>query len=201
MAKTKNPRYVSPVGAAGYPYLLKPDTQFNPDGEYKVKLQIPAGEAANKLVSFLDEQFDLAVEKAKEQNQGKKIKAADAPYQVDDETGNVSVNFKLKAKVTPKNGDPFEQRPAVLDAKLKPIPNTTKIGNGSKMKVSDEVVPFFTSLIGAGITLRLKAVQVLELVEFSGGGDFGFEAEDGFEATTTDDNGFSEDDSETDEDF
>lgn len=165
MAKTKNPRYVTPAGIAGYAYLLKPDTKFNPDGEYKVKLQIAAGDDANKLVSFLDEQFELAVKKAKEENTGKKIKDADAPYQVDEDTGNVTVNFKLKAKVTPKNGDAFEQRPAVLDAKLKPIPANTKIGNGSKIKISYEVVPFFTALIGAGITLRLKAVQVLELVE------------------------------------
>lgn len=198
--KPKNPRYVTPAGTAGYPYLTKPDTQFNPDGEYKVKLQVAAGDAANKLVTFLDEQFELAVEKAKEQNQGKKIKSADAPYQVDEDTGNVTLNFKLKAKVTPKHGDAFEQRPAVLDAKLKPISQNVKVGNGSTIKVSYEVIPFYTALIGAGITLRLKAVQVLELREVTGGGDFGFEAEDGFEATTTDDNGFSEDDTQ-DSDF
>jgi hypothetical protein len=37
--------------------------------------------------------------------------------------------------------------------------------------------------MGFGMTLTLKAVQVLELVEFGGGGNassFGFEDEDGF---------------------
>lgn len=35
-----NPRFVSPLGVAVYPYLHKPDVKFNKDGEYKTTLRI-----------------------------------------------------------------------------------------------------------------------------------------------------------------
>lgn len=200
MTKQKLPRYVTPAGTAQYPYLSKPDTKFNPDGEYKVKLEIPADQA-QELTTFLDEQFEQAVAKAKKDNAGKKIKEGNSPYEVAD-NGNVVVNFKLKAKVTPKNGEPFEQRPAVFDAKGKPTKDT-KVGGGSTLKIAYEVIPYYTAIAGAGISLRLKAAQVINLVEFSGGASadaYGFGEEDGYEAedNSAESNGFNE---ETDEDF
>lgn len=182
--KNKRPRYVSPMGIAQYPYLSAPDTKFNPDGDYKVNLEV-SGEEASKLTTFLDEQHELAVANAKKENTGKKIKEGDLPYSVNEETGKVSFKFKLKAKVTPKNGEAFEQRPALFDAKGKPLGNDIKIGGGSKLKVSFELVPYYTAIAGAGVSLRLKAVQVIDLVEYSSGGSgesYGFGKEDGYEA-------------------
>jgi hypothetical protein len=195
MTKSKNPRYVSPAGIAQYPYLTKPDTKFNPDGEYKLKLEIPADQAQD-IVTFLDEQHELAQAKAKKDNPGKKIKEGSAPYEVNEDTGKVSVSFKLKAKVTPKSGDPFEQKPAIFDAKGKPLQDA-KIGGGSKVKVAYELVPYYTAIAGAGVSLRMKAVQVIDLVEYGGGAGadaYGFGEEDGYEAENTpaEQNGFGE---------
>lgn len=203
MSKVKNTRYTTPAGIAQYPYLTKPDTKFNPDGEYKISVEIP-GASAQDIVTFLDEQFAVSVAKAKKENPGKKIKEGDVPYSVNDDTGAVTVRFKLKAKVTPKMGDPFEQRPALFDAKGKPIGADAKIGGGSKVKVAYELVPYYTAIAGAGISLRLKAVQVINLVEFSGGASseaYGFGQEEGYEAEDTPaaQNGFAEETS--DEDF
>ncbi len=198
---TKVPRYTTPKGTAKYPWLSQPDTKFNPDGEYKVSLVLPV-EQADTIMQFLDEQMALAEAKAKKDNPGKKVKVADAPYSVDEETGEFSVNFKLKAKVIPQKGDSFEQKPAVFDAKGKPLQGVN-VGGGSQIKVSYEVYPFYTALIGAGISLRLKAVQVIDLVEFSGGANaanYGFEEEDGFEAEP-DNSPFKDDDEENPEDF
>lgn len=202
MSKTKNPRYTTPAGIAQYPYLTKPDTKFNPDGEYKISVEIP-GAAAQDIVTFLDEQFAASVAKAKKENPGKKIKEGDVPYSVNDDTGKVTVRFKLKAKVTPKQGDPFEQRPALFDAKGKPIGADAKIGGGSKVKVAYELVPYYTAIAGAGVSLRLKAVQVIDLVEFSGGASseaYGFGEEEGYEAEDTPaaQNGFADETSDTD---
>jgi hypothetical protein len=201
MSKAKNPRYTTPAGVAQYPRLTTPDTKFNPDGEYKVKLEIP-GDSATDLVTFLDEQFELAVAKAKKENPGKKIKEGNAPYETDEDTGKVVVNFKLKAKVTPKNGEPFEQRPALFDAKGKPIKDVN-VGGGSTMKVAYEIVPYYTAIAGAGISLRLKAAQILNLVEYSGGASaegYGFGEEEGYEAedNSAESNGFSETSDEAD---
>jgi hypothetical protein len=195
MSKPKLPRYVTPAGTAQYPYLNKPDTKFNPDGEYKLKLEIPADKAQD-IVTFLDEQFAQSVAKAKKENPGKRIKEADLPYQVNEDTGTVAVSFKLKAKVTPKNGDPFEQRPAIFDAKGKPLKDVN-VGGGSTVKVAYEVIHFYTALIGASVSLRLKACQVIDLKEYSGGAGadaFGFGEEDGYEAedTSAAGNGFNE---------
>lgn len=202
MSKVKNPRYTTPAGIAQYPYLTKPDTKFNPDGEYKISVEIP-GAAAQDTVTFLDEQFAASVAKAKKDNPGKKIKEGDVPYSIAEDTGKVTVRFKLKAKVTPKQGDPFEQRPALFDAKGKPIGAEAKIGGGSKVKVAYEMVPYYTAIAGAGISLRLKAVQVIDLVEFSGGASseaYGFGQEEGYEAEDTPavQNGFAEETSDTD---
>ena len=201
MSKPKLPRYVTPAGTAQYPYLTKPDTKFNPDGEYKLKLEIPADKTQD-IVTFLDEQFAASVAAAKKENPGKRVKEADPPYLVNEETGTVAVSFKLKAKVTPKNGDPFEQRPAIFDAKGRPIKDVN-IGGGSTVKVAYEVLPFYTAVVGAGISVRLMACQVINLVVFSGGAGadaYGFGEEDGYEAedNSAAGNGFNEESSEED---
>lgn len=198
---TKIERYTTPKGTAKYPWLSTPDTKFNPDGEYKTSLVLPL-EEADTIMQFLDEQMAKSIAQAKKDNPGKKVKEADAPYSVNEETGEFSVNFKLKAKVFPQKGEPFEQKPAVFDAKMIPLKGVN-VSGGSTIKVSYEVYPFYTALIGAGISLRLKAVQVLNLVEFSGGAGaeaYGFEKEDGFEAESNNSQ-FEEDDEENPEDF
>lgn len=204
MTKLKNPRYTTPAGIFQYPYLNKPDTKFNPDGEYKLKLEVPADQASD-LVAFLDEQHEAAVAKAKKENAGKKIKEGNQPYEVNEDTGKVVVSFKLKAKVTPKNGDPFEQRPALFDAKGKPL-SDVNIGGGTKGKIAYEVVPYYTAIAGAGISLRLKAAQVIDLKQFSGGAGadaFGFGEEDGYEAeeSAAEQNGFTNENGEESDDF
>jgi len=48
------------------------------------------------------------------------------------------------------------------------------------MKIAYSLVPYFTPMLGAGITARIKAVQVIELVE---GKQMNlFDKEDGYEA-------------------
>lgn len=195
---TKQPRYTTPKGTAKYPWLSVPDTKFNSDGEYKVTLVVPV-EEADTILQFLDEQMSASEAKAKKENPGKKVKVADAPYKVDEENGNVEINFKLKARVNMQNGDSFEQKPALFDAKGKPIQDVN-VGGGSKIKVSYECVPFYTALIGAGVSLRLRAVQVIDLVEFTGGADasaYGFEEEEGYAAQAEDNPFNNAEDNET----
>ena len=49
------------------------------------------------------------------------------------------------------------------------------------MKVAYQLIPYNTPMLGAGISARLKAVQILKLVE--GQNQNIFKEEDGFEAT------------------
>lgn len=207
--KARNPRYVTDTGTAIYPYLIEPDTEYNPEGEYKVKLRLsPDSEvydakrkSLGTMQEFLDEMLEKSVEKAKQENKGK-IKEADAPYSFDDDNGDLLVNFKLKARGQTRDGKEFTQAPALFDAKGKPF-DGDEIWGGSKIKVSFEVVPFYTKLIGAGITLRLKAAQIIELRQGGGASaeDYGFGEEEGYEAEDeAADSGFaSEDDTPADD--
>lgn len=202
MTKPKNERFTTPAGIAGYPYLTKPDTKFNPDGEYKVDLTLPS-ESANDIVTFLDERHQAAVEKAKKENPGKKIKEGNLPYDTA-ETGDVKVKFKLKAKGKTKAGEEFTQKPALFDAKGKPLSDVS-VGSGSKIKVAYECVPYYTAIAGAGVTLRLKAVQVIDLKEYTGGagaGAYGFGEEEGYEASDeAQENGFNNEEESDEKDF
>lgn len=204
MTTQKKPRFTTPTGIAQYPWLNKPDTKFNPDGEYKVNLEVDT-DAAQKLVTFLDEQFAQAVAEAKKANPGKKIKEGSPGYDVNEETGKVTFKFKTKAKVTTKSGDTFDQKIALFDAKGKPLTNAPNIGGGSKVKVSFEIMQYYTAMAGAGLSLRVKAVQVIDLVEFSGGASaeaYGFGEEEGYESKAkTDDNEFTDETEEEVEDF
>lgn len=205
MNKPKKPRYTTPAGTAQYPYLTKPDTKFNPDGDYKVNLELPVAEA-QEVIAFLDEQFAVALAQAKKDNPGKKIKEGSPGYEINEDAGTAVLKFKTKAKVTTKSGDSFTQRVALFDAKGKPITTAPNIGGGSKVKVSYEVMPYYTAIAGAGLALRVKAVQILNLVEFSTGGNagaYGFGEEEGYEASAaaTDNNEFSDETEEETEDF
>lgn len=214
--KNRNPRFVTETGIAIFPYLVEPDTEYNADGEYKVKLRLsPDAEVFdNKRKSlgsfqvFLDDLLEQAVEKAKQENKGR-IKEADAPYTIDEDNGDLLVNFKLKASGTTRDGKEFTQAPALFDAKGKPFEGE-EIWGGSRIKVSFEAVPFYTKLIGAGITLRLKAAQIIELRQGGGASaeNYGFGEEEGYEdeddaannGFASDDDEYSEEDTSSDDD-
>lgn len=198
-AKKKLEQVTSPEGIAQFPWLHKPDTKFNPDGDYKVTLALPAkAKETKEFIAKLDEAYDAAVEKAKAEvaekkgaAAAKKIKLADKPYKLEEDkdtgkpTGNMLVNFKLKAKVkSKKDGEVYEQHPHIFDAKGKRLAVTPRVGGGSKIKTSAFLVPFYTAQVGAGLTLRLRAVQLIELVEFGDGNatSYGFGEEEGYEA-------------------
>lgn len=178
MSKSNAVKVVSPRGIAVYPWLNKPDTKFNEAGEYRVRLKLEPGQEADDFIEKLEAIHAQSVETAKKENPGKKIKVADLPI-TEDETGAKLVTFKLKASGLRKDGTPFTQKPALFDSKLNPLPEGVVVGGGSTLQISAEAAPFYTAIVGAGITLRLKAVKVSKLVEFgSGAAASGFEADD-----------------------
>lgn len=126
------------------------------------------------------------------------FKSADLPYKDDPENeGQYIVNFKMNASYKDKtSGKVKELKPALVDAKKKTLNPKLKIGGGSQIRVSFQIIPFFTEAVGYGISLRMGGVQVLELVEFSGNSaeSLGFEEEDGFESS--EDSGDDSDDTD-----
>ena len=173
------PTKVSVAGEAVYPHLVKPDVRFNEFGEYKVTLKL-SQQDASQMVKDIDQAIEDSLAKAEKDNKGKKIKSAPKPYK--EESGNVFFKFKMKASgVNKRTQEKFTQRPQLLDAKKNPIASNTSIWGGSIMKVAYQPVPYYTPMLGAGVSLRLKAAQIIKLVE--GKTDNVFKEEDGFETT------------------
>ena len=120
--------------------------------------------------------------KVSSEAKGKKIKpAATKPYKL--EGDNVFFKFKMRASgKNKKTNEMFSQRPSLFDAKKNPIPASQSIWGGSLMKVAYQLIPYHTPMLGAGVSARLKAVQILKLVE--GQSQNIFKEEDGFETDT-----------------
>ena len=78
------------------------------------------------------------------------------------------------------------KRQAVVDAKRTPMTDEIAVGNGSDVKVAFEPMSYMVSgTKKVGVSLRLKAVQVIELVEYGSPAASVFDEEDGFTANAT----------------
>ena len=176
MSNTTN---ISVVGEAIYPHLNKPDVRFSEAGEFKVTLKVAKSDATEMLKSY-DKAIEDSLKLAEQSHKGKGIKNAPKPYT--EENDFVFFKYKMKATgVNQKTKEKFSQRPQLFDAKKNPIPLSTIIWGGSKLRCAYNLVPYYTPMLGAGVTARLKAVQVIELVE---GKDSNlFDKEDGYETT------------------
>lgn len=191
---------VSPAGELIWPTLIKPDTKFDEDGVYKTKLKAngPQAEAFRELIEKVQqEELERQIQdaEAKKKGSGKRVKLADLPLE-EDEDGNLIFNFKSKAKFKDqKTGQMVDRKVALFDAKGKGLTHDVKLGTGTVARVSCFVAPFYTALLGAGVTLRIRAVKILKLKEYSASGSadqFGFGDDEGdFEQ---DNGGFSDSD-------
>jgi hypothetical protein len=195
-AKNKREVKISPAGQALWPKLTEPDTKFKTEGEYSVKLLVSEAEA-REFITLCDAVRERAVEMCVEALQAKhpKLTAAKAkektvlyehPVKPEEdpetglETGNYTVNFKMTASgANKKTGKPWSRRPVLFDAKKRPIdPGSIEIWNGSRLKVAYSPSPWHNPKNECGCSLKLEAVQVLELVN-GGNRDYDFGEEEG----------------------
>ena len=182
--KKKFPRITTPIGTAQWPWLKEPDTKFDKDGVYRVNLRMTK-EEGESTVKEITKILDSYVKQLKDDPQNKNIKIGPLPIKdVEDEdgvpTGEIEFKFKMKA-VVGSGADKWEQRPAIFDSQKRPM--SENIGGGSRMRIGAELIPYNSPAVGVGISLRLKTVQVIDLVEFGGGLDpdsWEFDKEDGF---------------------
>lgn len=189
MQAVKAPRYTTPLGVAQYPWLVEPDTKFNPDGDYKVNMLF--GDKDNEHLKFilkdldniLEEYYQGVITDPKYAKVASKIQKADIFEE--DTDGNIVMKFKQKAILKSIKGT-HEVKIPLFDAKGKPLSNI-KLGGGSKIKLCFSVAPYYVpSTRMCGLSLRPVAVQVIELKEWAEGGTmqaYGFKSEDGYEGT------------------
>lgn len=164
----------TPKGSVfGFVNILKPDTKFNPEGDYKIKLSIP------KTAKGLEAQLE-AIESARDaakaefqkdpKNKGKRLKEADLPFYEDD-NGNIIISFKSKATWVDRKTNETKQRVIPIfggAGRLKPneIP---QFGQGSEVKVAYTINGFCNAALGAGASLRIDSLKLIKPVAFTGG--------------------------------
>jgi hypothetical protein len=155
-------------GTAMWAKVFEPDTRFVPEGEYSAQVIVPEAEAA-EVCEQLEKLIEVEFAKA--------VKEKPA--------------LKTKAGVTK------EQKVFVYDAKKNLMPSSVAVGNGSVIKVAVEPFPYvMQSTKQVGVSLRLKGVQVIDLVEYGAPAASMFDEEDGYvaEAVAKDDMADSFDD-------
>ncbi|CAL9981253.1 Gp2.5-like ssDNA binding protein and ssDNA anneal ing protein [Vibrio phage D181] len=190
MAKTYPTMITSPFGSALWAHLVEADKKFSELGDFKVNLKVGEAEAANLIAQIqAEKEKALAFFQEEAKSEGKtpkaiaKIKLSDIdPFEEDDEEEGVIIfKFKRKAAYVKDTGEIVHFDVPLVDATGKTIADDKKpnIGNGSTIRVMAELVPYNMATSGVGVSLRLKKVQIKDLVEFGGDGP-GFDAiEDG----------------------
>ena len=195
------PTITTPKGTARYPWLNTADTKFG-DPKYKVDLLVDAGDAADliaKLSDKLEDYFQGILEKEEASGKYGEIFKEELPCFEEDGL----VQFRCSLNKDGKNrrtDETWENKISFYDAKGKPIPvaQVPKIGGESILRVSCEVNLWSmaetegrgrdkVTNLKAGLSLRIKGVQVIEAKQ-GGNGDasassMGFEEEEGYSYT------------------
>lgn len=184
----KRDSFVSARGRLGYPHLTKPDTKFKVEGEYKTRLIMSIADGQKDIDRITTEHNRwIAEQRALPVEKGKKFVEGDLPFTIDEEKDTVSFSFKLNAKGKNKAGETWDNKLALFNTVGGACSPDIKIGSGTTAKVSYEFNTYpWKAKIGAGVQLRMLAVQIIELVEWGtrDAASYGFGEEEGaFEGT------------------
>lgn len=163
--------FTTPVGELVYPWLSRADTRYEPEGIFQTKLLLPF-DGAQELIARLEGVRTDFIQTLSVSDQKKLVPAEVFEMEYDEdaeeETGNVLLRFKLKQRITPKTGDPFTQAPVIVDAATGEAIAAPVYG-GTMARLKGQIVPYTNAASkSVGVTLRLRAVQVHELVSGSG---------------------------------
>lgn len=146
-------------GHAVYPWLNKPDTEYNAEGVYKTGIRVPGDQVQSVL---------KAVTEVAKEEFGSKAGKARMPWKKDEDTGEYILNAKSKYP------------PKVYDATGQVIPpeKLPQIWGGSVIRIGGNINPYNTAG-NMGISLQLTKVQLIELSEMTNSDASGFGAVEG----------------------
>lgn len=183
-------RITTPICKFQYPKLVEPDTKFNPEGVYRLSGVMDAA-AADGISTQLDELLSRHKDSLKAQAPTQKFKLVELPWAFEDVDGKPCFIIKAKQKASgvDRDGRRWTAAPALFDAKgvaIKDRESLKDMWSGTTGRINFDACPFYNPALGAGVTLRLRGVQIIDLVEGGGSAEsFGFTEQDGYSAGDT----------------
>lgn len=174
-----NDTITTTVGTARYPHVNKPNTTFDPDGAYSCDIIVTEAEAkefAAKIETIRSEAHEM-----EERKTGKKIRLCKEFPIKETEDGQWIIRSKQKAKgKNSRTGEVYEFNIKLFDAQGQAC--DVEVGGGSKVKMAIKPYTWYSPSLGFGVSLQLKALQIIELVAPSASGagasSFGFTSEE-----------------------
>jgi len=188
MAKKNYTRFNINNVEAMYPRLDKP-YNFNSMQNKSVPCDVFDDGAAYEVnFNMTKEQAaDLYKNMVSAWNEGKEASWADKfdmPFKKLDDG-----RFQGKSKLKAAYGKNATRTPAQYDAKSIKLDDDFQLTSGSTVNINVELVPY-SMTSSAGVSLRLRAIQVVALAEMAESNPFG--EVDGYSSATEDDNPFGE---------
>lgn len=170
---------VTGIGEFNFAHVLAPET-FQGKSTNKFSISVKLNEEdKSTLLAQIDNEWNKFVESEEGRKHKYKYEYSNGMKEYN---GDDLFKFKMTHIMETKKGL-WERKVPIFDAKGNNITDSiSDIGRGSKGKIAFELAPFYMNDKNYGVSLRLTAIQVLELVE--GGADsasaFGFGQEDGY---------------------
>ena len=173
-------RGVTPVGTVRFSHLLH-EEMYNglSTNQYTLMLALEP-EDEQKLLEQINQEWERFVKENPERSYPYAFSNGFKSYHDQN-----YFKFRMSAHILTKRGD-WDRTVPIFDSALNNISqqlitSNKELGNGSKVKVSYELLPFYKSEKNYGISLRLLSVQVLEFHEYTMSGEsFGFSKEEGY---------------------
>ena len=172
MAKT----ILTPIGTAEWPNLKEPDTRFDNDGYFSCKLHVTESDF-EEFRSTVDPIVQAAYQAECSRQGVDSIRMSQTdPIRISDD-GEFEIYAKQKARVHTRRNGTMDFNIEAIDANGDEC-EMPDIGAGSTIKMAVEVHTWHMASQGFGYSLRLRAVQIIDLVKKrKGGSAFGFKAE------------------------
>lgn len=184
----KGINFTTPKGQALWCRVNEPERKFNDKGVLTTSLVFdPADEDVKAFIKQLEDLRDKAFEETKESLGAAKAKAVNPRSVFSDEvdregveTGKILIKMKLN-NVDEKKEQGRQYKIEAFDAKKNKLEYPPEIGNGSTIRCAGFANPYYmASTKEVGVSLIWQKVQIIDLVSFGGGDDFG--EENGFES-------------------
>lgn len=174
--KKQYKQVVTEKGEALFPHLATPETYEGKEIGYTITMKF-SPVYTTKLMEMINNEMT----KAMEENPGQKWSKEPFCGYKEDKNGDIVFKFKTSSSIKLRDGTVVNRNIPVFDGYGNRVEDVS-FGNGSICKVAFQMVPFYSSKLINGVSLRLVAVQLLDRVDYNGGhsaASYGFTTEEG----------------------